>query len=202
MGRMQRWGVVPVVVAAAVAMLLTGCLGPLAPLGTGRDPTLTPTATIVDPSLLRVVADDTGAVSVRVPAGWSDMADVGFTDEAGVAWYAVAAAPSLEAFGDSSAAAGVQVMAARGTGQNAETTFLALARTFDTDCALSAEPAPYRDAVHNGVFAVWDCAGTDAVVVSALNRASDNVVAIVQVATEDERNAGLVAILESFRAEL
>lgn len=195
-GVQRRW-VAAIIVAAALS--LAGCVGPLA--GAGRTPS--PTATVpADASLLRIVTDDTGAVSTQVPAAWSDVADVGFTDDAGVVWRAVAAAPSLADFGESASAAGVQVMAARGTGQSAETTFLALSGTFDEACALTSQPAAYRDTVHVGVFAVWDCAGTDAVVVSVLNGARDNVVAIVQVATDVERELGLSAILSSFRARL
>lgn len=110
------------------------------------------------------ISDDTGAIYMEVPTGWTAV-DGGLWEEEGeVLGASLAAAPDLQAFYDTFTAPGVLLLAANNTGG---LTMDELVDTFDfsAECIFDGR-SPYEDPVFTGVFDLYqECGGTDTILI-------------------------------------
>ncbi|WP_426325871.1 S1C family serine protease [Microbacterium sp. E-13] len=149
------------------------------------------------------VTDDSGVLSVSVPADWSQVDGEGFTTDDGSPWYAVTAAPDLAAFWGGYEGAGVQLMAADEAGRSVEDVLSTVSSTFEDACSAVATGEPYDDGWYAGVYSEWSCgASTSAVALSTADDAGNNVVLIIQLASDYDKQEALPQILATFQAAL
>ncbi|WP_460773648.1 S1C family serine protease [Microbacterium sp. GXF7504] len=144
------------------------------------------------------ITDDAGVLRVSVPVEWGDVDGAGF-DDGGTPWYALAAAPDIAAFADSYDATGLQLMASDRAGMSADA---ALSRfsIFDGVCAPTATGEPYDDGMYAGVYSEWECGDSLAYVISGLDADGNNVVVLLQLATQYDVDEALPEILNTFQA--
>jgi serine protease Do len=147
------------------------------------------------------VTDDAGALSVSIPSQWSQVDGAGFTDQGGRSWHSLSAAPDLNAFWGGSTAPGIQFMATA-AGTDAQTILTSLSGSFDGSCSQGTVAGPYDDGWYEGVYSDWDCAGTSVIVLSTLDEASNNLVLLMQLQSDYEKQEALPEILQTFQAAL
>lgn len=115
-------------------------------------------STPVDPGLEEfvTVTDDTGVLSVDVPASWSDVLGYGVEYPDGTPWETVIASPSLQGFFDETSP-GVLVATSAQFAGSEPTEFLELtAEDLQSRCA-SAGTEDYADGYYTGLSEVWQC---------------------------------------------
>ncbi len=145
------------------------------------------------------VQDDAGVVSMTVPADWAQVDGAGFADGDGSTWYSVAAAPDLQAYLDSFEAPGAQVMASQDAGGDPAATLTRFS-LFEGVCDTQVSAEPYDDGWYQGVYSEWTCGGSVAYVISTVDDSGNNVVLLVQLATEYDVTEALPQMLDSFQA--
>ncbi|GAA2044776.1 hypothetical protein GCM10009819_34860 [Agromyces tropicus] len=149
------------------------------------------------------VTDDTGAISVEVPASWSDVDGAAVTDAEGTVWESVSAAPDLAGYTGSWGTPGMTVYASRdaaGLSPDAAADLLADGLV-DQGC-VSKGREPYDDGLHVGVWEIFtDCGGTATFVVVGANdvTGSYTVVVAAQAVTDEDLSAA-DGVLGSFYA--
>ena len=158
--------------------------------------------TAADTGGFTTVTDDAGVVSVSVPSDWSQVDGEGFAAEDGTQWHSVSAAPDLAAFWGGYTAPGLQLVAAQGAGQSAQTMLDTMSGSFQGSCASVSAAEPYDDGWYAGVYNEFECGSTTAVVISTLDDAGNHVVLIVQLASDYEKQSALPEILATFQAAL
>lgn len=148
----------------------------------------------------QTVTDDSGILSVSVPAEWSEVDGEGFTGDSGTQWYAVTASPDLDAFWAGFTESGVQLVGATDAGITADDMLASLSEPYDSACSPVQTAQPYDDGYYAGTYSEWDCSGTSGIVISTLDSAGNNVVVLIQLNTDFEQTDGLTEILSTFYA--
>lgn len=147
------------------------------------------------------VTDDSGVLSVSAPAEWAQVDGTGFPDDAGNQWLGVSAAPNLQTFWETYEAAGLQLMGVEGAGTSAEDMLATVSQGFDGACSPVETGAPYDDGLYAGVYSEWECGtSTSAIVVSTLDSGGNNVVLILQLVSDYDKQEALPEILATFQA--
>jgi len=149
------------------------------------------------------ITDDSGAVTVEVPAAWSDVDGSGYTNHDGT-WSSVIATPDMAGFSDGWNTPGVWVSASPDAAQNTTTdALLASANEFLLTECTSQGSQPFDDGVHSGVFEIYEgCADTGAAYLFLAAEANDGsyiITVAVQANTEDDL-AAIDRIIGSFVA--
>lgn len=155
---------------------------------------------VPDDGGFQTVTDDAGILSVSVPAEWSQVDGSGFTDDSGGTWYALSAAPDLNSFWGSFSGSGVQMMGATGTGASAQDLLGSLSGSYDSECTPGEAGQSYDDGYYTGVYSEWNCSGTSAIVLSTLDAAGNNVILLLQLNSDFEKNNALTEIISTFYA--
>jgi serine protease Do len=152
------------------------------------------------------VSDDSGVVSVTVPADWSDVNGASFTDDLGNLFYDVTVSTDIDDFLGTWDVSGVQVGASSDAlddytpegyldeqGQS----------VLSESCTAEGDREPYDDGVYEGVYDVWvGCGQTDATFVRIAAVASDSSYFVrVNMQLLDEDLDVLEAVLSSFMAQ-
>ncbi len=137
------------------------------------------------------IQDDTGAVSVDVPAEWSDIDGAPYTGEDGIDRVDVRAAPSLEAFAGGWDTPGMILTASSGLAASStpEAVLDQLGASGSEVCTYEGRQ-PYEDQLYSGVYDIFtNCGGTAAtyVIVSAAP-ADGSFIVSVQVQANAERD--------------
>jgi hypothetical protein len=72
---------------------------------------------------------------------------------------------------------------------------------FDGACSPVETGAPYDDGLYAGVYSEWECGtSTSAIVVSTLDSGGNNVVLILQLVSDYDKQEALPEILATFQA--
>ncbi|MGF1664404.1 MAG: S1C family serine protease [Kineosporiaceae bacterium] len=147
------------------------------------------------------IGDDTGAVSVSVPAEWSDVDGAPFTGEDGIARIDVRAAPDLQAFGDSWDVPGMILTASSGLAGTAPEALLDQLGSGGSEVCTYEGRQPYQDPLYTGAYDLFTgCGGTAAayVIVAAQPEDGSFLVSVqVQIVAERDFDA-LDQILNTF----
>ena len=151
------------------------------------------------------ISDDTGAIAVEAPAGWSQIDGAPYTDGAGNAWASVEAAPDLQGYRETWGTPGVSIVAsadAVGDFTPEELMDQSTANLPGSGCT-EVDADVYDDGYHQGVYSYWtECGGgASYVVVTANATAGDYVVAVAVQAVSDSDLDAIDRILGSFYAE-
>ncbi|MGX5695781.1 S1C family serine protease [Agromyces soli] len=153
-----------------------------------------------------LVTDDSGVISVEVPADWSEIDGSGFTDDAGNPFVGVMAAPDLAGFQNSWDSPGVAIFASQSAvSPDAPATLIeAMNSSMATDgCTLDTADA-YDDGMHQGLFSYWTgCGGTQtaAIAVAANSVAGDYVILVTMQAASEADLTAVDRVLGSFVAQ-
>ncbi len=149
-----------------------------------------------------VITDDTGAIQVEVPTGWTDVDGRPYTDESGRQLFDVRASSDLVSFNDTWDTPGVIVTASREVAQSQDEVTLLdeLVEPFSGVCTYLGRE-PYDDGLYTGFADVFDsCGGTDTgyIVVGAVPESRAFVIRVqVQVVAERDLEA-LQRALDSY----
>jgi serine protease Do len=155
----------------------------------------------VDTGGFTTVTDDANVVSVSVPAEWAQVDGTSLPGASGGTWFSVSAAPDLEAFRGGYDAAGMQLLGAVASGITAEDVLAAGSADFDAACSAVATGEPYDDGWYVGVYSEWECgSATTGIVLSTLDSEGNNVVLIIQLASDYDKQEALPEILATFQA--
>lgn len=153
-----------------------------------------------------LVTDDSGVISVEVPAAWSDVDGAGFTDNAGDPFVGVMAAPDLAEFENSWNSPGVAIFASEtAVSPDAPAQLIeAMTSSMATDGCTLDTAEPYDDGMHQGLFSYWTgCGGTQtaALAVAANSTAGDYVILVTMQAATEADLAAVDRVLGSFVAK-
>lgn len=115
-------------------------------------------STPVDPGLedFVTVTDDTGVLSVEVPASWSDVLGYGVEFPDGNPWETVIASPSLQGFFDETSPGVLVATSAQFAGSEPQEFLDLSAEDLQTRCG-SAGTEDYADGYYTGLSEVWEC---------------------------------------------
>lgn len=121
---------------------------------------------------LVVVSDQSGIVSVQVPAAWSEVDGTSYVDDKGNTIYDVTASTNLQSFWNSWSVSGASVSATvDGLDDYTPDSILdLLGATPAGNCTLDGARSPYSDALYTGSYEYWTkCGGvgTDFVTIAA-----------------------------------
>ena len=118
-----------------------------------------PPTTVVPPYTDYVtISDDSGNITVSVPAEWSDISGVPWERDGGLIGPALSAAPDLEAFLDAWGTPGVFIAAS--SDLVLTPTELLDSQLFDSSCTY-VDRAPYDDGVFVGELDTWEICGDE-----------------------------------------
>jgi len=147
------------------------------------------------------ISDDTGAVSVSVPAEWSDVDGAPFTGDDGIDRVDVRAAPDLQAFAESWDVPGMILTASSGLAGTAPETLLDQLGGGGSEVCTYEGRQPYQDPLYTGAYDLFTgCGGTEAayVIVAAQPEDGSFLVSVqVQIVAERDFDA-LDQILNTF----
>jgi serine protease Do len=146
------------------------------------------------------VTDDTGSLTMQVPAVWDDLDGSGWQFDGELIGQALAAAPDLESFLGTWATPGVFFGASEVLAETTEPGDFLDATEFSADCTYEGR-SDYEDAAYTGAFDVWgNCAGTDtALIVVEAYPPGDLFAVVVQVQAVTEADLeALDTILQTF----
>lgn len=121
---------------------------------------------------LVMVSDDSGKLSVQVPAAWSQVNGADFQDDRGNLIYDVTVSTDIQAFSDGWAVSGVAVSASTDAldDYTPDQVLDILSQTAASGCTLDGTRQPYSDALYTGSYEHWmGCGGlnTDFVIIAA-----------------------------------
>lgn len=143
-----------------------------------------------------VVTDDSGTISVEVPAGWSEIDGSGFTDDSGRPFVGVLASPDIASFQESWDTPGVAIYASsEAVSPDAPQQLIdAMTTSMAADGCVQQSADAYEDGMHEGLFSYWtDCGGTQTAAIAVAANSVDGkyvILVTMQVITE----ADLVAV--------
>lgn len=146
-----------------------------------------------------LVQDDTGSLSVSVPASWSDVDGSGFDGPGDVWWDALSAAPSLSDFWDSTTAAGLE-FAASTDARMAPSELLDMLAGVYQSCTSVTTAAAYDDGWYTGLYSEWSCGSTEAYTIAVTDTNQVSAYMFLQLATPFEQSDGLSEIINTFIA--
>ncbi|MCE4025442.1 S1C family serine protease [Microbacterium sp. Au-Mic1] len=151
------------------------------------------------------VKDDSGTVSVQVPAAWKQTQGSPFTDDGGNEYKLLSAAPDINAFLNDWGAPGVSVYASKdAVGKVTPQQIMdGMGSGLAAEGCQSEGASDYDDGVHQGQLAMWSGCGpakSYALVVSAQAKSGDYVVLVTLQAPKVDDLAAADRILGSFSA--
>lgn len=151
------------------------------------------------------VSDDSGTVSVDIPAGWHDIDGSAAEDMRGNVYQSLVASPSLSAYDAGWSVPGVTVMASQAavTNTTPEELVHMMAQSLPQHGCVSILKDAYDDGYHIGEFEYWsDCGPEKAqfVVVGARSTAGDYLVLVTIQAVTDPDLDAIDRVLGSFIA--
>ncbi|MFD4421829.1 S1C family serine protease [Agromyces sp. NPDC058484] len=117
------------------------------------------------------ITDDSNAINVEVPAGWSQVDGAAVTDANGTVWDSVSAAPDLAAYQGSWSTPGVSVYASQAAaGMAPDAAADLVAGDLASQGCVSTGREPFDDGMHTGVWEIFTgCGGQATYVVIGAN---------------------------------
>jgi hypothetical protein len=214
------------VVGLGTAALLSGCVGPPAPVETpkptpdfgaiGGDETPVPieTGTPIEPvepddAGFTSVVDDLGVLTVAVPDDWTDVNGLPFTTDAGQEWASISVSTDIQGYLDSWSVSGLEI-AATATSGVTDDGLIGLLDSI-TEIYASCETvvkqnSPYDDTVFVGYESVFEgcgASGTSAFAITATNAAGTQAVFVrAQITSDLDANEIYLAVVNSFDTTL
>jgi serine protease Do len=148
------------------------------------------------------VTDDSGAISVEVPASWSQVDGAAVTDANGTVWESVSAAPDLAGYQGSWSTPGTTVYASQAAGLAPEASADLLTAGLAEQGCVSTGREPFDDGLHTGVWEIFTGCGGQAkfVVVGATDYAGTYSILVAGQAIGDADLTAVDGVLASFYA--
>ncbi|MFC5789515.1 S1C family serine protease [Agromyces tardus] len=149
------------------------------------------------------INDDSGAISLEVPAEWSDVDGAAVTDGSGTTWESVSASPDLAGYQGSWSTPGATVYASQSAaGMSPDDAANLLTEGLAEQGCVSTGREPYDDGMHTGVWEIFTGCGGEAtyVVVGATDYAGTYTVIVGAQAIGDADFDAVDRVLGSFYA--
>ncbi|QAY72325.1 PDZ domain-containing protein [Agromyces protaetiae] len=150
------------------------------------------------------VTDDSGAISVEVPASWDDLDGAGYTNEFGT-WASIVATPDMAAFSDTWNAPGTWIAASEdAVGARSVDALVADAAVFLTQHCTLAGADVFDDGLHEGKYEVYEgCGepGASYIFLAANAKNGSYVITVAVQANAEEDLAAIDRVIGSFSAK-
>lgn len=198
----------------ALPLALSGCTIVATPVAQPIEPTTQPTAEPIAPDKpsnepvdpganFATITDDSGIVSVNVPADWTDVSGTQLTSSDGIVYNNVTASTDLAAWQSGWTVPGVSVSSTQDPAVVIDDLINGTASSVGAECD-APEIGDYDDGVYVGKYVyLANCAGTTSDYVSVVAKNMDGTQTIIcgiQMVTDEDKSTVRDEILKSFWA--